>query len=56
MPYIAREAGAQRFARAGGDYLLLVNGNQPRLLEDGRVLADSTHACKTSRCGGLEIT
>lgn len=35
--------------QAGGDYLFLVKGNQPQLLEDLRVLAGSTRPCKTSR-------
>ena len=34
--------------QAGGDYLFLVKGNQPQLLEDLRVLAGSTRTCKTS--------
>jgi hypothetical protein len=35
--------------QAGGDYLFLVKGNQPQLLEDLCVLAGSTRTCKTSR-------
>lgn len=35
--------------QAGGDYLFLVKGNQPQLLEDLRLLAGSTRTCKTSR-------
>src|SRR5206468_18528 len=42
--------------QAGGDYLFLVKGNQPQLLEDLRVLAGSTRPGKTSRRGGLAIT
>ncbi len=38
---------------AGGDYLFLVQGNQPHLLEDLRLLAGSTFSCKTSRRGVL---
>ncbi len=41
---------------AGGDYLFLVQGNQPHLLEDLRLLAGSTFSCKTSRRGDLAIT
>ena len=55
MPYIAREACARRFARAGGDYLFLVKGNQPQLLEDLRVLFAPPAPAKRAGEGVLRL-
>jgi hypothetical protein len=42
--------------QAGGDYLFLVKGNQPHLLEDLRVLFAPLPPARTSRRGGFAIT
>jgi hypothetical protein len=55
MPCIAREACARRFARAGGDYLFLVKGNQPQLFEDLRVLFAPLSPAKRAGEGVLRL-
>jgi hypothetical protein len=42
--------------QAGGDYLFLVKGNQPQLLEDLRLLFAPPAPARTSRGGDLAFT
>ena len=46
MPCTARSSYARMVLADGGDYLVVVRGNQPQLLEELEVLFDSTRNAK----------